>query len=173
MHKHEHHKFHMRLPRGKREYFMFMMIISIISVNIIAPLITMLELGFSLATWASVLKILPFIWICVVVLVLLTNKPAQWLTNKIILPTDSFNAHIIVNILCCVFMMSIVLTIVAMWIASKEISLEPIQHFIYRWPRNCAISFIVEALLAQPIARFVMHHYHVIVDRSKEALLEG
>jgi hypothetical protein len=38
--------FHMKLPRRKREFVLFMAIISVVSVNIIAPLITCFELGF-------------------------------------------------------------------------------------------------------------------------------
>lgn len=40
--------FYMKLPRSKKEFALFMAIISIISVNIIAPLITCFELGFHL-----------------------------------------------------------------------------------------------------------------------------
>lgn len=40
-------EFYMRLPRDGYETILFMGIVSIISVNIIAPLISMLETGFS------------------------------------------------------------------------------------------------------------------------------
>ena len=105
---------------------------------------------------------LPFIWLSVIALVLLTYKPAARLTKKIIAKDDSFNAHIIVNILCTVLMMSVVLTVVGTWIGSQQISLDPITHFFYKWPRNFAISFAVELLVAQPIARFVMLKLHQI-----------
>jgi hypothetical protein len=72
----------MKLPRRKREFVLFMAIISIISVNILAPLITCFEIGFSLNVWAEVLKIIPFVWLAVITLVLLTYKPAEWLTRK-------------------------------------------------------------------------------------------
>jgi hypothetical protein len=62
--------------------------------------------------WISVLKILPVLWPVILVVVLITLKPATWLTDKIIHPGDSYNAHIVVNILCSVFLMSIILTIV-------------------------------------------------------------
>ena len=84
--------------------------ISIISVNIIAPLITCFEIGFNMSVWADVMKVLPLIWISVVVLVLLTFKPAEIMTEKIINKEDSFNSHIIVNTLCTVLLMSIFLT---------------------------------------------------------------
>ena len=154
--------FYMRLPRNGKEFVLFMAIVSLVSVNIIAPLITCFEVGFHLRTWALALSVLPFIWLSVIALVLLTYKPAARLTKKIIAKDDSFNAHIIVNILCTGLMMSVVLTVVGTWIGSQQISLDPITHFFYKWPRNFAISFAVELLVAQPIARFVMLKLHQI-----------
>jgi len=44
------------------------------------------------------------------------------------------------------------------------LSMEPIILFFYKWPRNFAISFAVEALIAQPIARLVMLKLHQLKD---------
>jgi hypothetical protein len=159
-------EFYMKLPRNKKEFALFMAVISIVSVNIIAPLITCFEVGFHLNVWADAIKIIPFIWLSVIVLVLLTYKPAEWLTSKIIEEQDSFGAHITVNILCTVFFMSIFLTIIGTWIGSRQVSLEPIRMFFYKWPRNFAISFAVEACIAQPIARFVMMKMHQSADKK-------
>lgn len=156
--------FYMKLPRNKREFTLFLTVISIISVNIIAPLITCFEVEFSFAVWADVLKVLPFIWLSVIALVLLTYKPAEWLTGRIVQKEDSFQAHIVINILCSVFFMSIFLTVIGTWIGSRQISMEPIRLFFYKWPRNFSISFAVEALIAQPIARFVMLKLHKLTD---------
>ena len=161
--------FHMKLPRRKREFALFMAIISIISVNIIAPLITCFELGFHLWVWVNALKIIPFVWLAVVVLVLLTYKPAEWLTHKVVKHGDSFGAVVTVNILCHVFLLSIFLTIFGTWIGSRSLSMEPIIGFFYKWPRNFAISLGVELLIAQPIARFVMLKYHQYFDGKKMA----
>lgn len=165
-------EFYMKLPRSKKEFALFMGVISIISVNIIAPLITCFEIGFHLYVWADVLKVLPFIWLSVIAIVLLTYKPAEWLTAKIVNRDDSFNAHIIVNILCTVFMMSIFLTVIGTWIGSRHISLEPIRMFFYKWPRNFAISFAVELLIAQPAARFVMLKLHEFRDSKEQVSAE-
>ncbi|MDR3121267.1 MAG: hypothetical protein LBU58_08045 [Clostridiales bacterium] len=154
--------FHMKLPRNKKEFALFIAIISILSVNIIAPLITAFEMGFSLTVWADVIKVIPFIWLCVVALALLTLKPADWLTRKIVHKDDSFNAHITINILCTVLLMSIFLTVIGTWIGSRRVSMEPIVFFFYKWPRNFAISFAVEALFAQPIARAVLYKLHKV-----------
>ena len=156
----------MKLPRNKKEFALFIAVISILSVNIIAPLITCFEMGFHLSVWADALRAIPFIWICVVALVLITYKPAEWMTERIIEKGDSFGAHIVVNILCTVFLMSIFLTVIGSWIGSRQISMEPIRTFFYKWPRNFAISFAVEACVAQPIARAVMNKLHRIKDRK-------
>jgi hypothetical protein len=160
--------FYMKLPRNGKEFPLFIAVISVLSVNIIAPLITCFEFGFRLSVWVDVLEIIPFIWLSVIALVLLTFKPAEWLTGKIVAKSDSFNAHIVVNILCTVFLMSIFLTVVGTWIGGRRISIEPIQLFFHKWPRNFAISFAVEALFAQPIARFVMLKLHQAKDSKQK-----
>jgi hypothetical protein len=158
-------EFYKKLPRNKKEFVLFMFVISIISVNIIAPLITCFEVGFHMNVWVNAIKVIPFIWIIVIALVLLTYKPAEWLTSQIIEKEDSFGAHIVVNILCTVFMMSIFLTVIGTWIGSRQVSMEPIRMFFYKWPRNFAISFAVEACIAQPIARMVMIRMHEVKDK--------
>ena len=158
----------MRLPRNKREFCLFMAIISVISVNIIAPLITCFETGFSLSAWAAALHAMPFIWVAVIACVLATYCPAEWVTARFLEEGDSYNAHILVNILATVCMMSVVLTVVAPWIASGRISMEPVERFFFRWPRNFAVSFAVEALVAQPIARAAMNRLHLALDSRRE-----
>jgi len=152
--------FYMKLPRNKKEFVLFLTVISIISVNIIAPLITFFETGFHLATWIRVLKIIPLIWISVILLVLLTFKPAEAMTRKILSPDDSFNAHILTNIFCTVFLMSVFLTVIGTWIGCQKISLDPITGFFHKWPRNFSISLFVELLIAQPAARLIMLWMH-------------
>ena len=161
-------EFFMKLPRNKKEFALFMAIISVISVNIIAPLISCFEMGFHMYIWADTLTIIPFIWLSVIALVILTYKPAEWLTSKYVHKDDSFNSHIIINILCTVFLMSIFLTVIGTWIGTRHISIDPIRAFFYKWPRNFAISFFVEACIAQPIARFVMLKMHLsFVDHAE------
>lgn len=47
-----------------------------------------------------------------------------------------------------------------------EISWAPIQNFFYDWPRKFFIAFWVEALIAQPIARFAMKQLHAKQARN-------
>jgi hypothetical protein len=162
-------EFYTKLPRSKREFALFIAVISIISVNIIAPLITCFEFGFSLDVWAEVLTVMPFIWLAVIVLVLLTYQPAERLTKCLTKHGDSFRAVMTVNILCTVFLLSVLLTVIGTWIGSRSISMEPITTFFYKWPRNFTIALFVELLIAQPIARFVMLKLHQRTNiRSKE-----
>ena len=165
-------EFYTKLPRNKKEFALFMAIISIISVNIIAPLITCFEAGFHLSVWGDALQVIPFIWLSVIALVLITYKPAEWMTARIVAKDDSFNAHIVVNILCTVFLMSIFLTVIGTWIGGRRISIEPIRLFFYKWPRNFAISFAVESCIAQPIARWVMQKLHQIQDAKMQPVNE-
>ena len=158
----------MKLPRNKREFALFIAVISILSVNIIAPLITCFEMGFRLEVWADALQVMPFLWLSVVALVLLTYKPAEWMTGRIVAREDSFNAHILANILCTVLLMSVFLTVIGTWIGSRQVTMEPVCGFFHKWPRNFAVSFGVEALIAQPIARQVMLRLHRWKDAKQQ-----
>ena len=161
-------EFHMKLPRNRKEFALFMAIVSVISVNIIAPLITCFEAGFHLYVYRDVLTVLPFIWLAVVAIVLLTYVPAEKMTARIISVGDSFNAHIIVNVLCTVLMMSVLLTVIGTWIGTRSITWEPIRMFFHKWPRNFAISLFVEMCVAQPIARAMLHRLHRWQDAKEK-----
>jgi hypothetical protein len=95
-------------------------------------------------------------------------KPAEWLTRKIVRDGDSFGAFLLANILSSVFFMSILLTVFGSWIGNWRVSLDPILKFFYKWPRNFAISFAVEALFAQPVARFVLYRRHLRIDAREK-----
>lgn len=128
-------------------------------------------MGFRVDVWLDVLNVIPLIWCSVIALVFITYKPAELLTGKLVKEGDSFNAHIIVNILCTVFLMSIFMTVVGTWIGSRQVSIEPIRTFFYKCPRNFAISFAIEALLAQPIARTILFKLHQIKDAKENSEL--
>jgi len=158
------------LPRNKIEMALFMAIVSILSVNVIAPLITFFECGFRFAVWLKVLRILPVLWPCVVLVVLITLKPADWLTHRIVSQGDSFRAVMLANIVSSVFFMSILLTVIGTWIGNWRVSADPFVMFFYKWPRNFAISFAVETLFAQPVARFVLYRVHLRSDARRESV---
>ncbi|GED59710.1 hypothetical protein ABER61_01150 [Brevibacillus formosus] len=150
-----------RLPRNGKEGILFLLIISILSVNIIAPIIVGLERGFSKEVYLDTVKIIPFMWIIVVLLVKLVAGPiVSKVMPKFVGQTDGFNARVLLNILLNVTILSILLSIIGMWGGTKEISLEPFRNFLHNWPRNFGIAFWVEILIAHPIARFAMKTIH-------------
>ncbi len=150
-----------RLPRNGKEFVLFLAIISVLSVNIIAPLIMGFEFGFNKEVYFNTLQVIPFVWICVILLVTLVANPiVNKLVPRFVKPTDGFNARVLFTILFSVTILSILLTVIGAWIGMGEISLKPFQTFFYDWPRNFFIAFWVEALIAQPIARFAMKKLH-------------
>lgn len=149
-----------RLPQNLKETLIFMAVVSIISVNLIAPVITGLEVGFSLSHWLRVLRQLPLLWVSVVILVVITQQPAAKLAGYFLGEQPSFRSAMLITAMCNVFLMSLVLTILGTWIGTGQITLAPIVHFASKWPRNYTIALIVEAFIAQPIARSVMAWLH-------------
>lgn len=107
------------------------------------------------------LKVLPSIWIVVVLLVpFVINPLVTKVSAKFVGPTDGYNARILFAVLFSVTFLSIILTVVGAWIGMRHVSLEPIQEFFYKWLLNFFIAFWIELLMAQPIARFVMRKLH-------------
>lgn len=160
-----------RLPRNAKEGILFLLIISIISVNTIAPIIVGLERGFSKEVYLDTLKIIPFMWIIVVLLVKLVAGPLVGkVMPKFVGKTDGFNARVLLNTLLNVTVLSILLSIIGTWVGTKEVSLEPFKNYLHIWPRNFGIAFWIELLVAQPIARFVMKTLHAKQDRKTETV---
>ncbi|AJY60886.1 hypothetical protein DM473_02170 [Lactobacillus helveticus] len=154
-------KGYMQLPHNVHETMIFMGIVSIISVNIITPLISMFETSFSWHNYLMTLSIIPFMWMAVIIIVLLAQKPAIVLKNQFVDKHDSFGAQITVNILCNVIIISVIMTIIGTWIGQRQISFAPFYTYFNNWPRNFGIAFAVEALIAQPIARKVLLFKHI------------
>ncbi|MGX7030610.1 hypothetical protein [Vagococcus zengguangii] len=152
--------FHMKLPRNAKEGILFTLIIAFLSVNLIAPIISMLEAGFTMDTYTTILKKIPFIFITVLVVVSLLHPLGSKLAQKIVGENDSFNSKIIIDTLCTVFFMSMVMTVIGSWFGMGEISLAPFKTYFQKWPRNFGVAFAIELLVAQPIARAVMNAMH-------------
>jgi hypothetical protein len=156
-----------RLPRNKKEGYLFLLIVSVISVNLIAPAIMFSEVGLSLAVYKQILQVLPLMWLIVVLMVKLVAQPLVGrIAPRLIAPTDSFNVQVLATIVLNVTIMSTMLTVVGPWVGTRHISMEPIREFFLHWPRNFGIAFGVEVLIAQPIARFVMKAMHRVLDRA-------
>ncbi|MEK3865802.1 hypothetical protein MHH60_20235 [Paenibacillus sp. FSL H7-0716] len=160
-----------RLPRNGKEGILFLLIISIISVNTIAPIIVGLERGFSKEVYIDTLKVIPFMWMIVVLSVRLVAGPIVGkVMPKFMGQTDGFNARILLNTLLNVTVLSILLSIIGTWVGTRQISLDPLKSFLHIWPRNFGIAFWIELLVAQPIARFVMKTLHARQDRKTESV---
>lgn len=138
-----------------------MLIISFISVNTIAPVIIGLENGFSKEVYFETLKILPIMWIIVMVLVRFVAGPIVGkIMPKFVGATDGFNARVLLNTLLNVTVLSLSLSIIGTWVGMGAITIEPFKNFLHIWPRNFGIALWIELLVAQPIARFVMTKIH-------------
>ncbi|MBD8069104.1 hypothetical protein [Bacillus sp. PS06] len=160
-----------RLPQNPKEGIIFLLIISIISVNTISPIIMGLERGFSKQNYVESLKIIPFMWIIVVLLVRLVAGPLVGkVMPKFVGKTDGFNARVLLTILLNVTVLSMLLTIIGTWVGTKQISLEPFQNFFHSWFRNFGVAFWIELIVAQPIARFVMKKIHAKQARKIETI---
>lgn len=150
-----------RLPQSAKEGILFLLIVSIISVNTIAPIIMWTERGFTMDVYLETLKILPIMWVIVVLLVKLVAGPLVGsILPRFVGDTDGFNARILLNTLMNVTVLSIFLTIIGTWVGSGQITLDPFRNFFVSWFRNFGIAFWIELLVAQPVARFVMKKMH-------------
>lgn len=160
-----------RLPRNKQEGLLFLFIVSLISVNTIAPIIVGLERGFSKDVYLDTLQILPVMWIIVVLLVKLVAGPiAGKLLPKFVGQTDGFNARVLFNIVLNVMVLSLLLSVIGTWVGMKQISLAPFKNFLHIWPRNFGVAFWIEMLIAQPIARSAMKLLHAKQAKRAESI---
>ncbi|WP_309246399.1 hypothetical protein [Cytobacillus oceanisediminis] len=107
--------------------------------------------------YLETLKIIPFMWVIVVLLVrLVAGQLAGRIMQRFSGQTDGFNARILLNTSLNVTILSIFLTILGTWVGSKQISLEPFRNFFHSWLRNFGVAFWIELLIARPIARLAM-----------------
>lgn len=158
-----------RLPQNAKEGILFMLIISFISVNTIAPIIIGFERGFTAEVYVDTLKILPIMWIIVILLVRFVAGPVVGkIMPKFVGQTDGFNARVLLNTVLNVTVLSILLSIIGAWVGTKSFDLEPIKNFPHVWPRNFGVAFWIELIIAQPIARFVMKKMHQSQDVKKQ-----
>lgn len=162
-----------RLPRNGKEGILFLLIVSIISVNTIAPIIIGLERGFSKEVYLDSLKVIPIMWVIVVLCVKLIAGPIVGkMMPKFLGQTDGFNARVLLNIVLNVTVLSLLLSIIGPMVGTKHISLDPFKNFLHTWPRNFGIAFWIEVLIAQPIARYAMKVLH-LRQASKAASVQG
>ena len=98
-----------RLPRGGKEFILFLVIISILSVNIIAPLIMAFKFGFTKDVYVETLKVIPFVWVCVIILVPFVVNPLVTKLYKSLLDRRTALMQSAVSILFSVTILSVLL----------------------------------------------------------------
>lgn len=159
-----------RLPRNKMEGYIFLLVVSVISVNLIAPAVMFSEVGLSLDVYKSALQVLPLLWVIVVLMFKLIAEPlVHRIVRRFTVQTDSFHAQVLAHVICTVTIMSSMMSVVGPWVGMGQISMEPVREFLMHWPRNFGIAFGVEVIIAQPIAHFIMRQMHRAIDRRKAA----
>ena len=119
------------------------------------------------------LKCIPIIWVIVMLLMtFIVGRIANYGVRRFTEPTDGFNTRIVFNIIFCVTMMSMSMTLIGGIIGQGIGALigggtvdiaETMMIWPEIWPRNFCIAFWVEMLIAQPAARKAM----VMIHRSR------
>ncbi|WP_053084449.1 hypothetical protein [Companilactobacillus ginsenosidimutans] len=92
-------EFKERLAQNLLETLIFMATASFISVNIIAPIITGLTMGFSMSNWGMVLLRIPIIWISAILLLIFIRRPASKLAGRILDEKSNFKTSIFVTMI--------------------------------------------------------------------------
>lgn len=150
----------MRLPRNGKEGAMFTLIVSVLSVNLIAPCISFLQAGVSWDVYKYTVSLIPVMWVFVIACSLIVHPFAQKITSRIVNETDSFNAIMTITTLCTAFFMSLLMTLIGTAIANGSVYLGLYSNFLNIWPRNFAIALFIELLIVQPISRQIMFWMH-------------
>lgn len=163
-----------RLPKNKKEGFVYGGIIAMITVIVMVFLNISLSVGkIDISTLAIIGISIPIFWIIAMLLEsFLVGKVSEKLLEKFTKQTDGFNSKVLFNILFCVTGMSFLMTIIGGMYGEilqvKAITIKSILDIPAHWPRNFFVAFWCEILLAQPIARFVMKKIHLSRDENKK-----
>lgn len=164
-------EFEQRLPQTKKEGILFGLIISILSVNVIPPIITGFEAAFSLDIYLDSFHHMPLMWLAIFIFATLIQKPAGKLAHYFLGDNqNSFKATMLIEVLGDVFFMCTLMSIVGPWIGTQHISADPFLTYFKKWPRNFTVAFISEAFIIQPIARTIMSFIHTRKSVSVETV---
>lgn len=162
----------LRLPWNDREGLLYGGIIAAITAFLMMLInICRSKGGFELEYMEQTLIGLPLVWAVVMLLMtFLVGRTANLIVNRFSAPSDSVNVHIVLNIVCCVTMMSVIMTALGPLIGSVmslQLNIHGFENWIYNWPINFCIAFWIEMLLAQPTARMVMRRKHIRVLKTR------
>lgn len=156
-----------RLPRNGKEGLLYGTLISTMTVLFMTSYSAIYFAGgFNAEVAWTILKMLPIIWIIVMVIEpVIFGRIAEALTAKLTQSTDSFNSKILFRILFTVLGMSAAMTLIGD-IVGNGFHSELFSSWVVNWPRNFVIVLIAESLVIQPIARFAMVKLHEAQDRK-------
>ena len=159
----------LRLPWSPKEGLLFGTIISLISCTLIGGANVYLSVPHDTFLRAFVTSF-PFVFIFVM---LISNTYVSWIAKKFVMhyiqPNDSPNTYICFNLIMCVLLMSVSMSLlgpfagqISSFIFDGEAFdiVQIFDHWQYIWPRNFCIAFWIEMCVAQPAARAVMTNIH-------------
>ena len=163
----------LRLPWNGKEGFIYGTIIAAITCFIMCEFNIFKGAGeVTMELFVNGLISLPFVWIAVMLLITFIVGPvANRFVRTFTVPSDSFYPKIVFNIIACVLMMSMTMTIVGPSIGhiiEGNLTIDVITNWPVNWPVNFCVAFWVEMLIAQPTARAVMKRKHIRMMKAQK-----
>lgn len=163
----------LRLPWNGKEGFIYGTIIAAITCFIMCEFNIFKGAGeVTMELLVNGLISLPFVWIAVMLLITFIVGPvANRFVRTFTVPSDSFYPKIVFNIIACVLMMSMTMTIVGPSIGhiiEGNLTIDVITNWPVNWPVNFCVAFWVEMLIAQPTARAVMKRKHIRMMKAQK-----
>lgn len=164
----------LRLPWNNRDGILYGGVIAIITATIMCEFNLCRTMGgMTVETFMNGLATVPLLVVIVMLLMtFIVGRVADMFVHRFTMPGDSFYTKIVFNIIACVLMMSMIMTVVGPTVGhlmEGVLTAEPIFDWPVNWPVNFCVAFWVEMLIAQPAARYVMKHRHIRVLKSTEA----
>lgn len=162
----------LRLPWNNREGLLYGGVIALITGFLMMTFNMCKTLGGVRPEYIeNAIIAMPLLWVVIMLLMtFLVGRVSDYLIRRFGSQTDSVNARIVMNIVCCVAMMSVIMTAIGPLVGSLmslTINLEGFENWINNWPVNFCVAFWIEMLLAQPIARMIMKRKHIRALKSR------
>ena len=164
----------LRLPWNNRDGILYGGVIAIITATIMCEFNLCKTMGgMTVETFMNGLATVPLLVVIVMLLMtFVVGRVADMFVRRFTMPGDSFYTKIVFNIIACVLMMSMIMTVVGPTVGhlmEGVLTAEPIFDWPVNWPVNFCVAFWVEMLVAQPAARYVMKQRHIRVLKSTGA----
>ena len=158
----------LRLPWNNRDGILYGGVIAIITATIMCEFNLCRTMGgMTIETFIMGLATVPLLVVIVMLLMtFVVGRVADMFVRRFTMPGDSFYTKIVFNIIACVLMMSMIMTVVGPTVGhlmEGVLTAEPIFDWPGNWPVNFCVAFLVEMLVAQPAARHVMKRRHIRV----------